>query len=76
MVNKAYQSIIEDMYRETVNELMVEIREEIKATDVMEEESRQTVIKNMVSDAMMNVARYRTEDSKTIRDVIDEMFEN
>eukprot|EP00965_Chrysotila_dentata_P115463 3815611-Pleurochrysis_carterae.AAC.1 len=68
MVNEAYQSIIEDMYRETVNKLMVEIREEIKAADVMEEESRQTVIKNMVSDTMMNVVRYRTEDSKTIRD--------
>eukprot|EP00965_Chrysotila_dentata_P143377 4737408-Pleurochrysis_carterae.AAC.1 len=68
MVNDAFQSIMKDMYRETVNELMVEIHEEIRAADVMEEESRQTVIKNMVSDAMMNVVRYRTEDSKTIRD--------
>eukprot|EP00965_Chrysotila_dentata_P143376 4737407-Pleurochrysis_carterae.AAC.1 len=71
MVNDAYQSIMKDMYRETVNKLMVEIREEIKDdVDAMEEGNmnRQTVIKNMVSDAMMNVVRYRTEDSKTIRD--------
>eukprot|EP00965_Chrysotila_dentata_P214982 6188501-Pleurochrysis_carterae.AAC.1 len=65
MINEAYQSIMEDMYRETVIKLIGEIHEEIKASDTMEEESIKLLASNLVGNVLRN-ARIQTEEKQEV----------